>query len=66
MREIPILVGLSKKSFIGDKLQLELNQRLEATLAALYKAYQGGARWFRVHDVAPTRRFLDAVTMLEG
>jgi dihydropteroate synthase len=56
----PILVGPSRKRFISDAgggLPPEL--RLEGTLAACVAALLGGARLFRVHDVAETRRALD-------
>ena len=60
----PILIGTSRKSFIGKKLGLEVNERLEPTLATLYLSYQNGASWFRVHDVKPVKRFLDMVLCL--
>jgi len=55
----PILVGPSRKSFIGETLGLAADQRLEATLAACVAALERGARLFRVHDVGPARRALD-------
>ncbi|HSJ30850.1 MAG TPA: dihydropteroate synthase [Longimicrobiales bacterium] len=56
----PLLVGPSRKRFIGEAsggLPAEL--RLEGTLAACVVALMRGARIFRVHDVAPARRALD-------
>ncbi len=55
----PVLVGPSRKSFIGKTLGLEVEDRLEATLAACIVALLRGARIFRVHDVAAARRALD-------
>jgi len=55
----PVLVGPSRKSFMGKVLGLPLEQRLEATIAACLSAHQGGAKLFRVHDVGPARRALD-------
>jgi len=55
----PLLVGPSRKSFIGQTLGLEVEDRLEATLAACVVALLRGARIFRVHDVAGARRALD-------
>ncbi len=55
----PILIGTSRKSFIGKVLELEANQRLEGTLATLAIAIQGGASILRVHDVEAARRFID-------
>jgi dihydropteroate synthase len=55
----PVLVGPSRKSFIGKALDLPMEQRLEGTLAACLTALERGARLFRVHDVGPARRALD-------
>ena len=55
----PILIGPSRKSFIGKTLGLDVEDRLEATLAACVVALMRGARIFRVHDVAAARRALD-------
>jgi dihydropteroate synthase len=55
----PVLVGPSRKSFIGKTLGLEVDDRLEATLAACVVALLRGARIFRVHDVSAARRALD-------
>ncbi len=62
LRELgaPILVGPSRKSFLGRLLGHEVENRLEGTLAALAVAQEGGAAVLRVHDVAPARRFLEA------
>jgi dihydropteroate synthase len=49
----PILVGPSRKSFIGEVTGLPPMERLPGTLAACVLAYFWGARVFRVHDVAP-------------
>lgn len=61
LRELgfPILIGPSRKSFIGKTLGLDVDDRLEATLAACVVALMRGARIFRVHDVAAARRALD-------
>ncbi len=55
----PVLIGPSRKSFIGKILGLEVGERLEATIAACVVALLRGARIFRVHDVAEARRALD-------
>jgi len=57
----PILVGLSRKSFIGNVLGLPQEERLEGGLAATCMAVSGGARIVRTHDVKPTRRAVDMV-----
>ncbi|PLY02821.1 MAG: dihydropteroate synthase [Desulfuromonas sp.] len=52
----PILLGTSRKSFIGKVLQQEDPQRRGiGTLATIALGVQGGARLFRVHDVAAAR-----------
>lgn len=55
----PLLVGPSRKSFLGSVLGLPPGKRLEGTLAACVVALERGARLFRVHDVLPARRALD-------
>lgn len=47
----PILVGPSRKSFIGIVLNLPANERLEGTAAAVALSIVGGADIVRVHDV---------------
>jgi dihydropteroate synthase len=59
----PILVGVSRKSFIGKMLgstggTRPVEDRLEGTLAASLWAVQQGANGLRVHDVAATRQSL--------
>jgi dihydropteroate synthase len=49
----PMLVGPSRKSFLGEVLGLPPKERAVGTAAACVLAYLGGARIFRVHDVAP-------------
>lgn len=62
----PVLIGPSRKSFIGKTLGLEVEDRLEATLAACVVALVRGARIFRVHDVLPARRALDMANLIAG
>jgi dihydropteroate synthase len=57
---LPVLVGPSRKRFIGDAVGgLPAEQRLEGGIAACVVALQNGALLFRMHDVAPARRALD-------
>ena len=60
----PVLVGPSRKSFIGKMLGLDVSDRLEASVAACVVALLRGARIFRVHDVRPTRRALDMAELI--
>ena len=51
----PVLVGPSRKRFIGSAAGLPLEDRDRATATACAMAYERGARLFRVHDVASAR-----------
>lgn len=55
----PILVGPSRKAFIGQLLDLPLDERVEGTIGACVMALDRGAHIFRVHDVREVRRALD-------
>jgi dihydropteroate synthase len=52
----PVLVGVSRKSFLGQVLDLPVGERLEGGLAAAAIAVFLGARIVRTHDVAATVR----------
>ena len=56
----PVLVGTSRKSFLGKLTGREVDDRLAGTIATNVLAYARGASVFRVHDVAPLR---DALTV---
>jgi dihydropteroate synthase len=62
----PVLVSLSRKDFLGETLDLPPGERLEGTLAATAVSAWLGARVFRAHDVAATRRALDTVASIRG
>ena len=55
----PVLIGASRKSFIGITLDLPVTERLEGSLAACAVAMEGGVDILRVHDVKETKRFID-------
>jgi len=56
----PVLVGASRKTFIGRVLGLEVpKERLEGSLAAATLAVWNGAHVVRAHDVQATRRAVD-------
>lgn len=54
----PILIGPSRKSFIGQILEEPVEHRLEGTLAAAVLGWLRGAAIIRVHDVLETKRAL--------
>ena len=53
---LPLLIGASRKSFTGRGQQLQVNERLETSLAVLALSVSGGADLVRVHDVEPSVR----------
>lgn len=52
----PVLLGPSRKSFIGYTLDLPADQRMEGTAAAVAVGIVRGADIVRVHDVEPLMR----------
>ena len=60
---LPLLVGLSRKSMIGNLLNRDVEQRLAGSLSAATIAAQRGADIIRVHDVQAT---VDALTVLKA
>ncbi len=62
----PLVVGVSRKSFIGRLGGGEApEQRLPGSLAAAVAAYRNGAHIFRVHDVAETKQALAVARAIE-
>ncbi len=65
---LPMLMGISRKRFMGDLLgghQLHAaDSRLHASLAASCYAYSQGVRLFRTHDVAATKQALHSFAQL--
>ena len=60
----PLLVGPSRKSFIGNVLDLPVTERLEGTAAAVAASIMNGANIVRVHDVKAmvrVARVVDAI-----
>lgn len=52
----PVLLGTSRKSFIGNTLDLPVDQRMEATGATCVLGITKGCEIMRVHDVLPISR----------
>ena len=61
--EVPVLVGLSRKSMFGALLDADLERRLPASVAAALLAAQTGADIVRVHDVSETH---DALALYQA
>ncbi|MCP4571185.1 MAG: dihydropteroate synthase [bacterium] len=62
----PLLVGASRKSFIGMITGATVEERLPGSLAALGTAWSGGATVVRVHDVAASVQFLEVTRAIAG
>lgn len=65
----PVLVGASRKGFIGKVLDLSVGDRLEGSLACACVASWNGARIIRAHDVRETVRavrMVDAIATTQG
>jgi dihydropteroate synthase len=59
-----ILLGVSRKSFIGDILNLDSTERLEGSIAAGIVGIINGANILRVHDVGSTMRAVRVVNAI--
>jgi dihydropteroate synthase len=68
LRELgyPLLIGVSRKSMLGQITSQPVDQRLAAGVAAAVLAAQRGAAILRVHDVAPTRDALAVLAAIEA
>jgi len=62
---LPLLVGASRKRFIGSVMPSEPEQRLGGSIAAHLVAAQAGARIIRTHDVWETVQALRVATAIE-
>jgi dihydropteroate synthase len=62
----PILVGPSRKRFLGSVTGLPVEDRDRVTATACALAYDRGARLFRVHAVAAAREALALAGAMQG
>lgn len=62
----PVLMALSNKDFVGETLDLPVDQRLEGTLAATAIAAWLGAAVVRAHQVRATRRVVEMAASVAG
>ena len=63
--DLPLLVGLSRKSMLGHITGRDVGQRSYASVGAALLAIQRGADLVRVHDVGPTQDVIKLFTALE-
>ncbi|MEL0621709.1 dihydropteroate synthase [Marinomonas arenicola] len=61
----PVLIGLSRKTMIGEVLNVPVDERLYGTMGANAATYSQGARLFRVHDVKPHVDMLELMYRIE-
>ncbi len=68
LRELgrPIVIGTSRKRFLGALTGREVGDRLGGSIASNVLGLRAGADVFRVHDVAELRQALDAAAILLG
>ncbi len=64
--ELPLVIGASRKGFIGKVLDVPVDERLEGGLACAAWATAHGAQIIRTHDVQATRRMVDMTQALLG
>ena len=62
----PVLMALSNKTFVGETLDVGLEDRLAGTLAATAVAARAGAAVFRAHQTLPTRHAVELVASING
>ena len=62
----PVLMALSNKDFVGETLDAGVADRVDGTLAATSVAAMAGARVFRAHEVARTRKVVEMVASIQG
>lgn len=60
-----VLIGLSRKTMIGDVLGVPVSERMYGTMGANAATYSSGARIFRVHDVKPHVDMLKLMNRIE-
>ncbi|MDP2683199.1 MAG: dihydropteroate synthase [Deltaproteobacteria bacterium] len=62
----PVVLGTSRKSFIGKILGLDVKNRLEGTIATIAAGILNGASIIRVHDVKETRMAADMADAIKN
>jgi dihydropteroate synthase len=62
----PVLLGTSRKSFIGQILDVPANERMEGTGATVCQGIQKGCSIMRVHDVASISKMAKVMDVLVG
>jgi dihydropteroate synthase len=63
---LPLLVGLSRKSFIRKILNGEHDDHLSGSIAAAIFSVIKGAKILRVHDIKETKSALNIINVAQG
>ncbi len=61
-----VLLGVSRKSFLGEILNKDANDRIFGSTASATSAYYKGIKLFRVHDAGATSDVLKVITAIDG
>lgn len=62
----PVMIGASRKSFIGNITGADVDKRAAGSVASAVAAYIKGARIFRVHDVFETKQAINIAYRVEN
>lgn len=57
--QCPLLIGVSRKSMIGDILNVEVSERMVGSVSAALIGLMNGAQIVRAHDIRETRQMMD-------
>ena len=63
---LPVLIGPSRKSFIGETLSAPTTDRIEGTMATITASLMNGAKIVRVHDIKETQRTVSIFERIMG
>ena len=62
----PVLLGTSRKSFIGLATECDVDNRLAGTIVTTVTGYMSGVSYFRVHDVLQNKKALMMAQAIYG
>ena len=64
--ELPVMIAISRKSFMGNIFGVDVDERLFSTLMLEAQMVLDGGRILRVHDVKETKHLLDAIKIYKN
>ena len=62
----PVLIGTSRKSFIGMISDIDVGERLEGSIASALWSAMNSADILRVHDVSETKKALQVIESIQN